>query len=119
MKWEGPVDYWLTTTGPGGSIGINGAIVRRKDFIVPYPGVTIDVASVDEFTAKIVTAGGKVIAPKHIIPGAGCHAYCADPFVSCRTIRPHYTMGNSFSFARAGRFLSRHAANQRVQLLNR
>jgi len=78
VKWAGPVDYWLTTTGPEGSMGINGAIVRKKDSIAPYPVVTIDVPSVDDYIAKVVKAGGKVIKPKHAIPGVGYNAYCAD-----------------------------------------
>src|SRR5262245_24625789 len=28
-KWEGPQDYWLIKTGPGGQAGINGGMVRR------------------------------------------------------------------------------------------
>ena len=79
MKWAGPVDYWLTTNGPEGSTGINGAIVQKTDFISPYTVVTIDVPSIDDFLEKIKDAGGKVIAPRHVIPGVGYHAYCADP----------------------------------------
>jgi predicted enzyme related to lactoylglutathione lyase len=78
-RWAGPVDYWLTTTGPEGKAGINGAIVRRRDFISPHTVVTLDVPSVDDFIAKIISAGGKVIMPKHAIPGVGYNAYCADP----------------------------------------
>lgn len=28
-KWDGPVDYWLVTTGEEDEPGINGAILRR------------------------------------------------------------------------------------------
>lgn len=28
-KWEGPVDYWLVTTGKENEPGINGAIMER------------------------------------------------------------------------------------------
>jgi len=30
-KWEGPVDYWLVTTGEEGEPGIDGAIARRTN----------------------------------------------------------------------------------------
>jgi len=39
---------------------------------------TIDVPSVDEFMSKITEAGGKIIAPKHSIPGVGYFASCQD-----------------------------------------
>jgi predicted enzyme related to lactoylglutathione lyase len=75
-KWDGPEDYWLITTGEKGEPGIDGAIQRRM------PGATtvntVDVASVDEFTQKVVKAGGKVVMPKHTVPGVGYLIYCAD-----------------------------------------
>jgi predicted enzyme related to lactoylglutathione lyase len=77
IKWDGPVDYWLTTTGDENQPGINGAIKNRVD---PKQATinTIDVPSVDDFIEKILNAGGKVIMPKMEIPGVGFHAYCQD-----------------------------------------
>jgi predicted enzyme related to lactoylglutathione lyase len=77
QKWDGPVDYWLITTGPGDQPGINGAMMKRTD---PTAGTwnTIEVPSVDEFTARAGGAGGKVILPKMAIPGVGYQAYCQD-----------------------------------------
>lgn len=76
-KWEGPVDYWLITTGEEGVPGINGALKRR-----PEPGIstvnTIEVASIDDSTKKIEANGGAVVMPKTEIPGVGFHAYCKD-----------------------------------------
>lgn len=76
-KWDGPMDYWLVTTGPDNEPGINGGIAMRKD---PSERVTntIDVPSVDEFIEKITQAGGKVIAPKMPIQGVGYFALCLD-----------------------------------------
>jgi catechol 2,3-dioxygenase-like lactoylglutathione lyase family enzyme len=34
-KWEGPMDYWLITTGPENEPGIDGALIRRQDPAVP------------------------------------------------------------------------------------
>jgi len=76
-KWNGPVDYWLVTTGPKDQPGINGGIMKR---INPQASTynTVDVPSVDEFTKKIVESGGKVVVPKMAVPGVGYMAYCAD-----------------------------------------
>jgi len=76
-KWEGPMDYWLITTGPEDQPGIDGGLIKRE-----HPGAsttnTIDVPSVDEFISKITEAGGKIVAPKQSIPGVGYFAYCQD-----------------------------------------
>ena len=76
-KWEGPMDYWLITTGPEDQPGIDGGLMKRE-----HPGAsttnTIDVPSVDEFISKITEAGGKIVAPKQSIPGVGYFAYCQD-----------------------------------------
>ena len=76
-KWEGPIDYWLVTTGPEDQPGIDGALMRRQYPSGPTTN-TIDVPSVDEFLSKITEAGGKIITPKHSVPGVGYFAYCQD-----------------------------------------
>jgi len=76
-KWDGPVDYWLITTGEKEQPGIDGALQRRNN-----PGVhtinTIDVPSVDDFVAKITANGGQIMLPKMAIPGVGWLAYGQD-----------------------------------------
>lgn len=76
-KWTGPMDYWLIMTGPEGEPGIDGGLGKRDD-----PGRhttnTIEVDSVDEYVEKVVANGGKVVVPKHAVPGVGYMAYCAD-----------------------------------------
>lgn len=76
-KWEGPVDYWLVTTGGDQEPGINGAIKNR---VGPEHSVcnTISVPSVDAFVKRIEDSGGKAVSPKMAIPGVGYHAYCED-----------------------------------------
>jgi predicted enzyme related to lactoylglutathione lyase len=76
QKWEGPVNYWLVTTGEG-EPGINGALKERPDPAVSTVN-TIEVPSLDEFLAKIKEYGGKVAMSKKAIPGIGYHAYCQD-----------------------------------------
>ena len=75
-KWEGPIDYWLVTTGEDDEPGINGAITPRTN--AEGTQNTIDVLSVDEFVRRIVAGGGKVVTPKQAVPGVGYMAYCAD-----------------------------------------
>ncbi len=76
-KWEGPIDYWLVTTGKEDEPGINGGLMKRED---PRQSIvtTVDVPSVDDFLAKVEAAGGKTIMPKTEIPGVGFNAYCQD-----------------------------------------
>jgi uncharacterized protein len=75
-RWEGPQPYWLVATGEGP--GIDGGLIQRPTG--PGAGTvnTIDVPSVDEFTAKIEAAGGAVVVPKMPIPGVGWLVYARD-----------------------------------------
>ncbi len=76
-KWEGPMEYWLITTGTEGEPGIDGGLAKRSD---PSTGVenTVDVESVDEAIALVEANGGKVIRPKGAVQGVGWVAYCED-----------------------------------------
>ncbi len=74
-KWEGPVEYWLVTTGEDADPGINGAIMTGAS----APTVnTIDVSSVDECAEKVKAQGGKVVSPRTSVPGVGYFHYCED-----------------------------------------
>ena len=77
QKWEGPIEYWLVTTGPDEEPGINGGIMQRMhpDFATVN---SVNVPSIDEIVKKVVAKGGKVVAPKIAIPGVGYMAYCQD-----------------------------------------
>ncbi len=77
-KWNGPMDYWLITTGPKGEPGINGGMARRTEG-EPTTTNTLDVPSVDDFVTKIEEAGGTITVPKMAIPGVGWMAYFKDP----------------------------------------
>jgi predicted enzyme related to lactoylglutathione lyase len=77
-KWEGPVDYWLVSTGDESEPGINGAIMNRMD--PPETTInTIEVISLDDLLEKIVTKGGEIVKGKIAVPGVGYMAYCKDP----------------------------------------
>jgi len=75
-NWQGQT-YWLATTGPEGTPGINGGIMHKH---LPQSVInTVDVASIDETLGKIERAGGRKVLGPNQIPGVGLHAYCADP----------------------------------------
>jgi len=75
-KWGGPMDYWLVEAGDPDEPGINGAIGRRGE--MNATGMTIGVASVDDFVDRIIAAGGKIVMPKMAIPGIGYSALYED-----------------------------------------
>ncbi|HEY2473225.1 MAG TPA: VOC family protein [Candidatus Cybelea sp.] len=82
-KWEGPMDYWLVSTGESGP-GIDGGIVARQGG-APAPGsatnayvCTIGVESLDQTIAAVLAQGGKIAFDKHELPGIGFLAYFTD-----------------------------------------
>ncbi|HXC71630.1 MAG TPA: VOC family protein [Pyrinomonadaceae bacterium] len=82
QKWEGPMDYWLVTTGPDSQPGINGGLIRRQgeidgQAVIAYV-CTVDVANVDESTQSATSNGAQVVVPKMPIPGVGWLVYCKD-----------------------------------------
>ena len=81
-KWDGPVEYWLIKTGPEGSRGIDGGLVKRHGpidgtAVIAYVCV-VDVASVDDMVAKGSNLGATVAVPKMPVPGVGWLAYLKD-----------------------------------------
>ena len=75
QKWDGPMDYWMVSTGASNP-GIDGAFTRRGQ--VSTTTNTVGVESVDASLAAITGAGGKALIPKTPIPGVGYFAYCMD-----------------------------------------
>ncbi len=79
-KWEGPVEYWLITTGEESEPGIDGGLGRKSEQEqAPSTVNTIDVSSVDEYVKKVKANGGTIAVPKHVVPGVGWLAYFKDP----------------------------------------
>lgn len=76
QKWDGPMEYWLVTTGPKEEPGIDGGLMRRQ------PGqVTCNTLQVDDVAQSVATIeanGGKQVVPKMEIQGIGWVAYCTD-----------------------------------------
>jgi len=94
-KWNGPQDYWFVKTGEDREPGINGGLTpkmnQQSDGTSGRVTDTIDVPSIDDFSKKISTVGGKVVRPKMAIPGIGYLAICED------------TEGNSFGIIQSDR----------------
>lgn len=76
-KWDGPMPYWLVSTGPKDQPGIDGGLMPRE-----HPGQgtinTVQVESLDLTVAAVQQHGGKVVVPKMAIPGVGWFCYCND-----------------------------------------
>jgi uncharacterized protein len=73
-----PMEYWLiTTTDDKGNKALGGGMMKRQ---MPEHKVTnyIGVKSIDEYKSKVEKLGGKVLAPKHTVPGMGYFALCFD-----------------------------------------
>lgn len=78
------MDYTIFHTGPTDEKGmalekgfINGGMMKRAGEI-KNPVITIDVADIDEYAKKIITAGGRVIRPKMDVGDIGYAAYFRD-----------------------------------------
>ena len=76
-KWDGPMPYWLITTGDG-SPGIDGGMLQKQGHDDAIVNLVIGVDDVDAYAAKVIAAGGEQVVPKMAIPGVGWVAYFKD-----------------------------------------
>jgi predicted enzyme related to lactoylglutathione lyase len=76
-KWEGPMDYWIISTGQASEPGIDGGLMPRRDPNQPCVN-TISVPNVDESIKVAESNGGAVVVPKMAIPSVGWLVYCKD-----------------------------------------
>ena len=82
QKWEGPMEYWLITTGPDDQPGITGGLMKRRgeidgQAVIAYV-CTVDVVDLNASMATVEANGGTVAVPKMPIPGMGWLAYYKD-----------------------------------------
>lgn len=77
QKWEGPVDYWLITTGDASTPGINGGLMQTDGRLTGTIN-TIEVEDIDAAIAKVLAHGGEIIFEKDAISGVGYQAYFKD-----------------------------------------
>ncbi len=83
-KWDGPMEYWMLTTGKEPQMGINGGLMKRMG-ASPTDGqavnayvCTIDVENLDLMVEKALQAGGTMALAKMPVPGMGWLAYVKD-----------------------------------------
>ncbi len=76
-KWDGPVEYWLVTTGDESTPGINGGLMQAGG---EFGGTinTIEIPDIDATIAKIKANGGTMLQDKHHLEGVGDLAYFKD-----------------------------------------
>ena len=77
QKWDGPMPYWLITTGPNEERGINGGLLPRRDPNQPCVN-TVTIANMEETLAVVEAHGGVCVVPKMPVPGVGWLAYFKD-----------------------------------------
>jgi predicted enzyme related to lactoylglutathione lyase len=68
-----PAMAWLITNGKRCN---RGGMMERQNPSKRLP--TIDVSSVEEYSAKVEKLGGKIVVPKKAVPGMGYFAICLD-----------------------------------------
>jgi predicted enzyme related to lactoylglutathione lyase len=73
-KWEGPMEYWMISTGEGP--GIDGGMSLKGP--QSSNANTIDIEDLDETIEKIQENGGILLSPKSAIPGVGWFAMFKD-----------------------------------------
>ena len=78
QKWDGPMEYWLVSTGERNEPGIDGALGGGANGFNATVN-TISVDNLDETLRKVLANGGQVIQPKDEIPGVGWVAYVREP----------------------------------------
>jgi uncharacterized protein len=84
IQAEGPIEYWIIQTVPTDENGmtqrpgVNGGMYKKLE---PQnkPINYFAVESINDFLAKIVKLGGKVIQPKEEVPNIGWIAAAQDP----------------------------------------
>ncbi len=71
------MEYWFAKTDSIEEVGINGAIMARKDHASIIN--TIGVPNIDLYMKRIVDCGGKIVEDKWIVQDIGIMAYMSDP----------------------------------------
>jgi uncharacterized protein len=74
----GNEQYWMAETGPANHMGINGAVLKRRDPMQPMTNA-IEVENIDKTLEMIGESGCTVVVPKMDVGGMGWAAYFKDP----------------------------------------
>lgn len=76
VKWRGPMDYWMISTGEG-EAGIDGGLSFKSEMLPPVH-FTVGVSPIDDYITNVEANGGKVLREKMAIPGVGWFAMVRD-----------------------------------------
>lgn len=76
-KWDGPMEYWMVTTGPSDREGIDGGLSQGEPNLTSGQ-LTLDVESLDETISRVTAAGGSVVRERSPVPGVGYLAEVSD-----------------------------------------
>jgi uncharacterized protein len=85
-KWPGAdsssfnMEYWIISTidNKGNKVAISGGMMKRQGQHHQHITNFIDVNSIDEYSSKIETLGGKVVVSKMAVPDMGYFSVCHD-----------------------------------------
>ncbi len=84
-SWDGPMEYWLISTGPADQPGMGGGLMRRQGPVAadgqPVNAFvcTVDVPNIDQAMEKLIALGGTIVVPKMAVPSIGWLVYFKDP----------------------------------------
>ena len=84
IQYPSPEDYWIIQTVPVDSNGVpvrpgvNGGMFKKQQPEIK-PINYFAVESINDYLAKIVKLGGKVVSPKQEVPNVGWIAAAEDP----------------------------------------
>jgi uncharacterized protein len=76
-KWEGPMEYWLVSTGKPSEEGIDGGIGIGEPSM-KNGELTLGVESLDDTIPKVTESGGMIVREKSPIPGVGYFVLAGD-----------------------------------------
>lgn len=77
-RYDGPVDYWLISTGEQDAVGINGGLGGAANEIKGTVN-TVGVEDIDATLQMVEANGGQIMMPKDEIPTVGWLAYVREP----------------------------------------
>ncbi len=84
IEKAGPMDYWLIQTVPIDEQGrpqrqgVNGGMIKKQSPEHKFTYYVL-VESIEEYSKKIETLGGRVVVPKMEVPSMGWWAMAVDP----------------------------------------
>ena len=67
-KWDGPIEYWLISTGSEDQPGIDGGLARRTDSVVGIEN-TIDIKNLEISLIAVEANGGELSVLRWPFPG--------------------------------------------------